>query len=72
MTGRGGADTMQGGLGDDTYAVDGNGNDTVVEQAGQGVDSVTSTCLRSNFGDITTFSGPMPPGSSGTYAAGDQ
>src|SRR5262245_36021962 len=30
------------------------------------VDSVTSTCLRSSFGDMTTFSGPIVPGSSGT------
>src|SRR5262245_50005205 len=30
------------------------------------VDSVTSTCLRSRLGDMTTFSAPMPPGSSGT------
>src|SRR5271157_525053 len=29
------------------------------------VDSVTSTCLRLNFGDMTTFSAPMVPGSSG-------
>src|ERR1041385_2398545 len=31
------------------------------------VDSVTSTCLRSSFGDMTTFSAPMVPGSSGTW-----
>jgi len=30
------------------------------------VESVTSTCLRSSFGDMTTFSGPIVPGSSGT------
>ena len=30
------------------------------------VGSVTSTCLRSSFGDMRTFSGPMVPGSSGT------
>src|SRR6266436_4189286 len=32
------------------------------------VDSVTSTCLRSSFGDITTFSGPIFPASSGATA----
>src|SRR5260370_14441707 len=29
------------------------------------VGSVTSTCLRSSFGDVRTFSAPMLPGSSG-------
>src|SRR5687767_8394257 len=29
------------------------------------VDSVTSTILRSSFGDMTVFSAPMEPGSSG-------
>src|SRR5262249_4309658 len=29
-------------------------------------DSVTSTSLRMSFGDMTTFSGPIVPGSSGT------
>src|SRR5262245_61707685 len=31
------------------------------------VESVTSTCLRSSFGDMTVFSAPMVPGSSGGW-----
>lgn len=40
FTGGGGADTMRGGLGDDSYTVD--GDDTVLENAGEGVDTVTA------------------------------
>jgi serralysin len=41
LDGWGGADWMEGGLGDDAYWID-NGGDNVVEQAGQGFDTVAS------------------------------
>ena len=47
-----GADTMAGGLGDDSYAVDSYG-DRVVEQAGQGVDTIyTALSAYSIFGTV--------------------
>lgn len=42
LTGGGGADTMIGGAGNDTYYVD-NALDVVIENAGEGMDSITST-----------------------------
>ena len=42
LNGGPGHDTMTGGVGDDTYAVD-NGGDKVIEQAGEGFDSVLAT-----------------------------
>ncbi len=41
LTGGAGADTLAGGLGDDTYHVD--GSDTIIEGAGQGIDTVYVT-----------------------------
>lgn len=42
LNGRGGADSMRGGPGDDTYIVDDTG-DTLLEEAGQGVDLVKAS-----------------------------
>ena len=42
LEGGAGADTLSGGAGNDTYAVD-NLGDTVIEQAGEGIDSVRSS-----------------------------
>lgn len=42
LDGGAGADSMAGGLGNDTYTVD-NAGDVVIEQAGQGIDTVKTT-----------------------------
>ncbi len=42
LDGGAGADTLVGGLGDDTYFVD-NSGDVIVENAGEGTDTVKST-----------------------------
>ncbi len=55
LDGQGGADTMVGGAGDDTYIVDNTG-DTVVENAGDGIDTVYSSAnftLSANVENLT-------------------
>jgi Ca2+-binding RTX toxin-like protein len=44
--GKGGIDIMAGGPGDDTYVVDSLHGDTIIENAGYGVDTVTSWASR--------------------------
>ena len=55
MGGAGAANTLYGGLGDDTYVVD--ANDTIIENAGQGTDTVQTTrnwyVLRSEIENLT-------------------
>ncbi|MGE5564190.1 MAG: hypothetical protein ACM3ZV_12930 [Bacillota bacterium] len=42
LDGQAGADTMSGGVGNDTYGVD-NVGDTIIENAGEGIDTINST-----------------------------
>jgi Ca2+-binding RTX toxin-like protein len=51
IDGRGGVDTMTGGLGDDTYVVDSKYGDTIVERSGEGVDTVISWASRYRLAD---------------------
>jgi Ca2+-binding RTX toxin-like protein len=54
MNGGLGVDTMEGGIGDDSYYVD-NANDAVIEQAGEGVDTINTYItytLQDNFENL--------------------
>lgn len=62
LDGMGGADTMIGGKGDDSYYVD-NAGDKIVEQAGEGVDTVyatTSTTLSANVENLVMLDASKP------------
>ncbi len=59
LDGGGGADTLLGGAGNDTYVVDNTG-DAVIEQAGEGTDTVRSyitTTLAENVENLTLIGG---------------
>ncbi|WP_237741790.1 calcium-binding protein [Herbaspirillum rubrisubalbicans] len=62
LDGMGGADTMIGGKGDDSYYVD-NAGDKIVEQAGEGVDTLyatASTTLAANVENLVLLDASKP------------
>lgn len=62
LDGMGGADTMAGGKGDDSYYLD-NAGDKIVEQAGEGVDTVyatASTTLSANVENLVLLDASKP------------
>ncbi|MFJ3054729.1 calcium-binding protein [Herbaspirillum sp. NPDC087042] len=62
LDGMGGADTLTGGKGDDSYYVD-NPGDKVIEQAGEGVDTVyatVSTTLSANVENLVLLDASKP------------
>jgi len=61
IVGGAGADIMAGGAGDDRYSVD-NAGDVVIENAGQGIDSVNANVdytLSANIENLTLFNGAI-------------
>ncbi|WP_252717072.1 hypothetical protein [Herbaspirillum sp. B65] len=70
LDGMGGADTMIGGKGDDSYYVD-NAGDKIVEQAGEGVDTLyatASTTLAANVENLVLLDASKPQ-SAGSMAS---
>ncbi|MEI8208659.1 MAG: hypothetical protein WCG16_05610 [Methylococcales bacterium] len=71
LTGGAGVDTMTGGLGNDTYSVD-NVNDVIIENDGEGIDTVNSTIsysLDGTFLENLTLSGTSNINGTGNSAA---
>ena len=65
-----GADVMRGGIGNDIYVVDNTG-DVVLENAGEGVDSVNASvsyCLTSNVENLTLIGGSSINGTGNSLA----
>jgi len=70
LDGGSGADTLTGGIGDDTYGVD-NAGDVVIENAGEGTDTVRASLswtLGTNFENLVLTGGASIDGTGNTVA----